>query len=211
MFDYSLMHWTTFFSAALLLNISPGPDMAFILGQTAKGGKSAGLAAMFGIWSGAFVHALMAALGLSAVLASSATAFAVVKWAGAAYLIWLGLQSLCSKSSPFTAEAAHCALSQGKIWRQGLLVSVMNPKVAVFFLAFLPQFVVHGAGPIAAQLFLHGVLIIAVAGLVELPLVYLGARLSVYFRRHPAVGLWLDRTMGGVLVALGARLAASER
>lgn len=93
MFDYSLVHWSTFFTAALLLNLSPGPDIAFILGQTARNGRQGGFSAMFGIWSGAFLHVIMAAVGLSAILATSAMAFSVVKWAGAAYLIWLGIQA----------------------------------------------------------------------------------------------------------------------
>ncbi|MFC0269458.1 LysE family translocator [Kushneria aurantia] len=210
MFDYSLVHWMGFFTAALLLNLSPGPDMAFILSQAAKGGRRRGLAAMSGIWSGAMCHVLLAALGLSAVLATSATAFSVVKWLGAAYLIWLGLQALSSRSSGLnTAEARQASGAQ--VWRKGVLVSLMNPKVAVFFLAFLPQFVVPGSGPVAAQLFLHGTLIILVAGFVELPLVYLGARLASLLRTRPAIGQWLDRAMGGVLIGLGIRLAVSER
>ncbi len=82
MFDYSLVHWSTFLSAAVLLNLSPGPDMAFILGQTARGGARAGFAAMLGIWTGAFGHVIMAAAGLSVILATSAVAFSIVKWAG---------------------------------------------------------------------------------------------------------------------------------
>ena len=97
MFDYSLIHWTTFFTAAVLLNLAPGPDIAFILGQTVRGGRNSGFAAMFGIWTGAFGHVLMAAAGLSAILATSAMAFSIVKWAGAAYLIWLVVYRLCDQ------------------------------------------------------------------------------------------------------------------
>jgi len=96
MFEYTLTHWGTFFVAAVLLNLSPGPDIAFILGQTARNGQRSGFAAMFGIWSGTFLHVLLAAVGLSAILATSATAFTFVKWIGAAYLIWLGVQALRS-------------------------------------------------------------------------------------------------------------------
>ncbi|MBL4748988.1 MAG: LysE family translocator [Amylibacter sp.] len=96
MFDYNILHWTTFLTAAVLLNLSPGPDIAFILGQTMRGGKRSGFAAMFGVWTGAFGHVLMAAAGLSVILATSAVAFSIVKWAGAAYLIWLGIAALRS-------------------------------------------------------------------------------------------------------------------
>ena len=155
MFDYTLVHWLTFLTAAVLLNLSPGPDIAFILGQTAKGGSKAGFAAMFGIWTGAGGHVLLAALGLSAVLATSAVAFSVVKWVGAGYLIWLGINALRSKGGGLVGNGGEKVISHWKIFRQGVLVSVLNPKVAVFFLAFLPQFVVEGAGPVWSQLLLH--------------------------------------------------------
>jgi len=101
MFDYSLLHWTGFLAAAILLNLAPGPDIAFILGQTVRGGRRAGFAALFGIWTGAFGYVLMATAGLSAILATSATAFSMVKWAGAAYLIWLGIAALRSDGGKF--------------------------------------------------------------------------------------------------------------
>lgn len=217
MFDYALLHWTTFFTAAALLTLAPGPDIAFILGQTVRGGRRAGFAAMAGIWSGALAHAVFAAAGLSAVLATSATAFVLVKWGGAGYLIWLGIAALRSRGGALAGAAAETGsggapdVSALRIARQGLLVSLLNPKVAIFFLAFLPQFVEPGAGPVWAQLLLHGVLVIAVAALIEPPLVLAGARLSEGLRRNPKLGLWLDRTLGAVLVGLGVRLALQER
>lgn len=140
MLDYSLAHWATFFTAAILLNVSPGPDMAFILGQTVKRGVRSGFSAMFGIWTGAFIHVVFAALGLSAILATSAVAFSAVKWIGAAYLIWLGIQSLLSKGTHTAVNSQVSPKSFTKIFKQGVLVAALNPKVAIFFLAFLPQF-----------------------------------------------------------------------
>lgn len=210
MFDYSLIHWTAFFSAAILLNLSPGPDIAFILGQTARGGRRAGFAAMFGIWTGAFIHVLMAAGGLSAILATSSLAFTAVKWIGAAYLIWLGINALRSKGDGFLTESAPLH-SPMHIFRQGTLVAALNPKVAIFFLAFLPQFVVVGAGPIWAQLFFHGSLIIVIAAFIEPPLVIAGAALAKALQNSKRVGMWLDRGLGALFVALGIRLALSER
>lgn len=211
MFDYTLVHWTAFLSAVILLNLAPGPDIAFILGQTAKGGRRAGFAAMFGIWTGAFMHVLMAAVGLSAILATSAIAFAIVKWVGAVYLIWLGIGALRSKDSRFLADGGSQAISIKQIFRQGMLVAVLNPKVAVFFLAFLPQFVVAGAGPAWAQLFLHGSLIIVVAAFIEPPIVLAGARLVQLLRNSKRLGTWLDRSLGALFVGLGIRLALSEQ
>ncbi|NNU67361.1 MULTISPECIES: LysE family translocator [Rhizobium] len=211
MFDYSFAHWLAFLSAAVLLNLSPGPDIAFILGHTMRSGKRAGFSALFGVWSGACLHVLMAALGLSAILAASAVAFSTVKWIGAAYLVWLGIQALRSGGGDGLITAAGESLPVARIYRQGILVSLLNPKVAIFFLAFLPQFVVEGAGPAWAQLMLHGALIIVVAAFIEPPLVLLGGRLADAIRHNQKIGLWLDRGLGALFVALGVRLALSSR
>lgn len=210
MFDYSLLHWPAFFTAAVLLNLSPGPDIAFILGQTVRGGRKSGFAAMLGIWTGAFGHVLMAAAGLSAILATSATAFSIVKWAGAAYLIWLGVRALRSGGGSFISGQAKRSPDFFPVFRQGVLVALLNPKVAIFFLAFLPQFVVAGAGPLWAQLFLHGSLIIVVAALVEPALVIAGDKLTTRLRNNSRIGLWMERSLGAVFVALGIRLALEE-
>lgn len=214
MFVYDIPHWTAFLTAAVLLNLSPGPDMAFILGHTVKGGAQAGTAAMVGIWTGAFGHVLLAALGLSAVVAASALAFSVVKWVGVAYLLWIGVQALRSRGGAFLPADADAAPERPALWavyRQGVLIDLLNPKVAIFFLAFLPQFVVEGAGPVWAQILLHGVLVIAVAALVEPPLVLLGDRLTARLRHSQRLALWLDRTLGALLIGLGLRLAVTER
>jgi len=211
MFDYTLAHWSAFLVAAVLLNLSPGPDIAFILAQTARNGQRAGFAAMFGIWGGAFFHVLLAAVGLSAILATSATAFSLVKWIGALYLVWLGVQTFRSGGASYTSETETTSSSNLKIFQQGILVAALNPKVAIFFLAFLPQFVVVGAGPTSAQLFLHGALIIVVAAFIEPPLVILGARLTRYLGRNPQVAAWMDRGLGALFIGLGARLALSDR
>lgn len=210
MFDYSLAHWATFFTAAVLLNLSPGPDMAFILGQTAKRGIQSGFSAMFGIWTGAFIHVIFAALGLSAILATSAVAFSAVKWVGAAYLIWLGIQALRSKGTNMSVNGQISPKSLMKIFKQGVLVAVLNPKVAIFFLAFLPQFVEVGAGPVSAQLFLHGFLIIVVAAFVEPPLILAGGKLTGYLSNNARVSRWMDCGLGALFVWLGIKLATSD-
>ena len=211
MFDYSFAHWATFITAAVLLNLSPGPDMAFILGQTVKRGVQSGFSAMFGIWAGAFIHVLFAALGLSAILATSAFAFSAVKWIGAAYLIWLGIQALRSRGTKISVKNPTTPHEMVKIFKQGALVAVLNPKVAVFFLAFLPQFVEIGAGPASAQLFLHGILIIVVAGFVEPPLILIGGKLTSYLSHNTKVSRWMDRGLGALFIGLGMKLATTDR
>lgn len=210
MFDYTLLHWTTFLTAAVLLNLSPGPDIAFILGQTMRGGNKSGFAAMFGVWTGAFGHVLMAAAGLSIILATSAAAFTIVKWAGAIYLIWLGVTALRSGGGKFVSENVQSSTYFYPIYKQGVLIGLLNPKVAIFFLAFLPQFVVVGAGPVSAQLFLHGFLIIVVAAFIEPPLILAGSKLTTTLRNNKSIGTWMDRTLGSLFIALGIRLAMEK-
>lgn len=166
---------------------------------------------MLGVWSGAFGHVLMAAAGLSVILATSAVAFSAVKWAGAVYLIWLGISALRSGGGSFVSEGVKTSRDFSQVYKQGLFVGLLNPKVAIFFLAFLPQFVVVGAGPVWAQLFLHGSLIIVVAAFIEPPLVIAGERLTSKLRGNPSIGLWMDRTLGGIFIALGVRLALEKR
>jgi len=211
MFDYSLAHWATFFTAAVLLNLSPGPDIAFILGQTAKRGVQSGFSAMFGIWTGAFIHVIFAALGLSAILATSAVAFSAVKWIGAAYLLWLGIQALRSRGTNISINGQVSPKGLMILFKQGVLVAVLNPKVAVFFLAFLPQFVEPGAGPVSVQLFLHGFLIIVVAAFVEPPLILIGGRLTKYLSTNTHVSRWMDRGLGALFIGLGIKLATTDR
>ncbi|WP_425093055.1 LysE family translocator [Tropicimonas sp. S265A] len=209
MFDYSLAHWGAFFAAAFALNLSPGPDIAFILGRTVQAGRRAGFAAMGGLWTGALGHVLFATLGLSAILAQSASVFTAVKWAGAGYLIWLGIKTLRNSGGSYVAGNGP-VMSIGQSYRQGVLVNLMNPKVAVFFLAFLPQFVEPSAGPVWAQIFLHGVLIIFVAACVEPLVILAGDRLARGLRDRPQVGVWLDRVVGGILIGFGLKLAAAR-
>ncbi len=194
----------------MLLNLAPGPDIAFVLGRTVAGGRRAGFAAMFGIWTGAFGHVLAAAVGLSAILATSALACSLVKWAGAAYLIWLGIQALRSGGGRLVGDTEKRAENLPAVFRQAMLIPALNPKVAIFFLAFLPQFVVPGAGPVPAQLFLRGLLIIVTAAFIEPVLVIAGDRLTAALRSRPRLGAWLDRVLGGMLVALGVKLTSSK-
>ena len=209
MFDYSLAHWLTFFTAAALLTLSPGPDIAFILAQTAKRGRQAGFLAMYGVWTGAFFHVFLAAFGLSAILATSAAAFSLVKLSGAGYLIWLGLQSFRSHGA--LSKTKPLDSSSMSIYKQGIIVAALNPKTALFFLSFLPQFVGIKAGPVSAQLFLHGSLVIAVALFIEPLLVIAGAKLTTKMNSNPRLGIWLDRGLGTLFVGLGLSLITQQQ
>lgn len=210
MLHYTMSHWLVFLAAAFVLNLSPGPDITFILGHTIRSGKQGGLAAMLGIWLGACCHIIFAVVGLSAIIAGSAEAFLIIKSVGVAYLVWLAVQSLRSKGN-FHIQEPSPRVSTRSIFTQGVLVDLLNPKVAIFFLAFLPQFVVAGAGPVWLQLLVHGLLIIMVAAIIEPPLVLLGERITRKIRSTNRIGIWLDRALGTLFIGLAVKLAVTDR
>lgn len=214
MLEYTLLHWTTFLVAVALLELSPGADMAFMLSQTVRNGRKAGFAALFGSMVATLFHILLAAIGLSAVLATSAVAFSLVKWCGVMYLLWLGLQAFKSSQESASRESANQEsenpASSRAIFLQGMFICALNPKVAIFFMAFLPQFVVEGAGPIAFQFLFHGIVMVVVGLLLQTPLILLGSRIAEKLKGNRRIGTWMDRCLGAVFIALGVRLAISK-
>src|SRR5687768_4372361 len=146
-----------FIGAVVVLVLAPGPDMAYMLTRTIAQGRKAGAVAAIGINVGAYVHVLAAVLGLSAILATSSVAFTLVKWIGACYLVWMGIQALTHSARIDLGKASTAGLKLRTIFWQGFLSDVLNPKVALFFLAFLPQFVTYGTGDEVQQLLVLGV------------------------------------------------------
>jgi len=210
MTDYA--YWALFLSAALALNLAPGPDLLYILSRTIANGRRVGVASALGVCSGALVHVLAAALGVSAILATSALAFALVKYVGAAYLLYLGIQALRSAGSGFDLQLRQgAATSAWSAFKQGVLVDILNPKVAIFFMAFLPQFVRPELGAVPLQLLGLGLLVIGVAIVVEVLFVLVAARATTAIRNNRAISVWLDRALGSILLGLGVRLGLSER
>jgi threonine/homoserine/homoserine lactone efflux protein len=203
-------YWFLFLSAALALNLSPGPDLLYVLSRTLGHGRRVGLAAVAGVCSGALVHVAAAALGLSLLLATAPTLFALLTFVGAAYLVWLGVSMWRFAGAAFLPNAtAQQGVSAGQAFWQGVLVDVLNPKVVVFFMAFLPQFVREGHGSATAQLLLLGTLVVLGAFVVE-TLAVLGAdQLAAWLRSNTGVTLWLERILGGIMVLLGLTLAFS--
>jgi RhtB (resistance to homoserine/threonine) family protein len=192
-----------------LLTISPGADMALVAKMTIERGRRAALIASVGICTGLFVHATASALGLSVVLATSAEAFTVVKFAGAAYLAYLGLRSIRDSFARGAAAVSLADPPRGAAYLQGLLSNVLNPKVAVFYLTFLPQFI-DPSGNVLAQSLLFAVAH-SVMGILWLSLyAYVLGRLSAFFARA-GVRQWLERVTGAVLIGLGLRLAFERR
>lgn len=200
-----------FITTGLVLNLTPGVDMLYTISRTAQGGWRSGLAAAAGICAGCVVHTLAAALGLAALLSTSPLAFNAVKWVGAAYLLWLGAGMLRTawRGAPAVAALALAPASTARVFRQGFVTNVLNPKVALFFMALLPQFI-DTAAPhkTAAFLFLGAVFI--VNGFAFLcVLVALVARLRT-LRASARAARVLQAAGGTLFVALAARLAAAR-
>jgi threonine/homoserine/homoserine lactone efflux protein len=198
-----------FIVSGLVFTITPGPDIAYIAMRSVQVGWRGGAAATVGISSGCLVHVIACALGLSALLAASSAAFAIVKWVGAAYLCYVGITMLLSRPSAASAEPAKDAgpLSLAKVYWQGVLTNVLNPKVALFFLAFLPQFVIVDAPDKGLALLLLGLIFVFNATLVCFCVAAFAARTARGVRQSGRAELWINRGLGGLFVYLGTRIA----
>jgi threonine/homoserine/homoserine lactone efflux protein len=207
----SLHSLLIFTLAAAAMNISPGPSNLYVMSRSLAQGARAGLVAAAGLATGSLFHVSVTALGLSVVLRYSPTLYAVVKLAGAAYLILLGLRLLLSKSAAFAAAPSDSRRSHGRIFRESILVEMLNPKTALFFLAFLPQFADPGAGPLAPQLLLLGGVVTLTAIPCDAFVAFAAGAAANVLARQPLYGRLQKWLSGSILVGLGAYVAASER
>jgi threonine/homoserine/homoserine lactone efflux protein len=199
-----------FVLASLALIATPGQDNLYVITRGIAGGRKVALVSAWGVCCGLVVHTALAAVGLSAILAQSALAFSVVKWVGAAYLIYLGVRTLLDRQA-FAPSGDPEPASLRKVFLQGVASNVLNPKVALFFLAFLPQFVSPGAGNAAAQFFVLGSLFTLLGlALISLIAVFSGT-LGEWLRVRPSFAGILRWLTGFVLVGLGVRLALERR
>ena len=209
-------HLWLFIVSGLLLNITPGPDSLFIMARSASQGWRAGFAACWGVGTGVFVHVFAAALGMSALLATSATAFTAVKVIGAGYLVWIGLGMLRQRRAadaalPTEDTATPRAIPYAQIFRQGFLTNVLNPKVALFFLAFVPQFIAPDAPSKPLAFLVLGAIFDFNGMLWCHALALFTAFASQRLQVGAALARWLNRAIGAVFVALGVRLALATR
>ena len=200
-----------FIAAGLLLNLTPGADMALVARCSAAQGFKAGAAAALGVGAGCWLHTAAAALGLSALLAGSTTAFGLLRWAGAAYLVWLGWGLLRAPpgADPVAAESPAPA-GLRRLFVQGFLTNALNPKVALFFLAFMPQFIAADAPNNTLAFIVLGTVFVVDGTAVNLALAWAVAALRQRLDGSPALRLagdWLNRGVGGLFVLLGLRLA----
>jgi threonine/homoserine/homoserine lactone efflux protein len=199
-----------FMAATLALNLAPGPDMVYVSTRSVSQGRRAGIISALGIAAGCGVHTLAIASGLAALLSAVPIAYEIVRWAGAAYLIWLGLQSLRSGTG-LARDTQSPPLDGWAVFRQGMITNVLNPKVALFFLAFLPQFVDRANGSVVLQILALGCLFNLSGTAVNVGVACLASSMRGWLapgRRAERVFRWLS---GTVFIALGLRLALSER
>lgn len=202
-----------FVAAGLLLNITPGPDTAYVVGRSLQLGWRGGTAAALGIGVGCLVHIVAAAVGLSALLAASSTAFAAIKLIGAAYLCYIGLRMVLTRAdvAAAPADAAPAARSLRQVFWQGALTNALNPKVALFFLAFLPQFV-DMASPSKPLAFLVLGLIFNATGTVwNLGMAVAAARAAGRVKQSQRVMVWINRALGSLFIYLGVRVAMLQQ
>jgi len=207
-------HLLLFIAAGWLLNLTPGPDVLYIVTHSLRSGARAGIIAGLGITAGCFVHIFAAAVGVSALLATSAMAFTVLKWMGAAYLLWIGIKILFSRRPQATTDLMAAAASEPQrplkaVFIGGFWTNVLNPKVAIFFLAFVPQFIAPDATSPALAFAMLGVLF----NLNAVPVNTGWALVAAWMAKRDAVqrGMhWLDRAAGVMFIGFGIKLALTD-
>ena len=201
-----------FLGASMALTIAPGPDNIFVITQGLARGRRAAVITAWGMCSGVTVHTLAAAAGISALFYSSALAFQAVKYAGAAYLLYLAWQVLRERGS-LTATAAGDSSGPGgaALFRRGFIMNVLNPKVAIFFLAFLPQFTVREAGNIPVQRAVLGLIFMAQALVIFTLIGFFSGSVGGWIQRRPKAGMYFNWLAGAIFAVLGLRLALAER
>jgi threonine/homoserine/homoserine lactone efflux protein len=203
---------TTFICVVLTLMVIPGPAVILTVTRSLTGGRLIGLATGLGIGVGDMMHTVMAALGLSAILMTSAVAFAAVKYLGVAYLLYLGIRSILQKNGQEAAIAAPAAAIKPRTaFTQAILAEMLNPKTALFFLAFLPQFVHAGRGQVTQQLLLLGVIFVLLSILVTTVIVFAAGYLRRIGGRFSLLQRWQGKIVGGIYLGLGAKLALQQR
>ena len=212
---FGITHFEFFVVAVFLLNVTPGPDTAYIIGRSVAQGRGAGLMSALGICAGCCVHSLACAFGLTALLAASAAAFTVIKFVGAIYLIYLGVRLIFAQPAADQAvgeaRAAGAPKSLRQLFLQGFWTNVLNPKVVLFFVSFFPQFVTTGSDHKVLAFLTLGVVFVVMSLIWSCFIAWIAGSVTRRFSGKPLVKKWLDRGVGSAFVGLGVKLATASR
>lgn len=209
---FGIENYLGFIAAGIILNLTPGADTMFILTKSISQGRKAGIYSVFGITTGALIHTILASLGLSVILAKSATAFAVVKYLGVAYLIFLGIKMIIDKKNTFdtnSSKTEHIDLK--KVYQQAVLTNVLNPKVALFFLAFLPQFINPEYATGYLPFIMLGVTFMTTGTIWCLFLAYSSSMITKTLRENDNIGMFMQKISGLIFIGLGIRLFTQKQ
>lgn len=205
-----IQHFSAFVLACIALNLTPGLDTFYILTRSGREGRAVGVAAALGTNTGNIVHTLAATLGISAILMASSLAFAALKYLGAAYLLWFGLRMVFARAGEHQPSKTT-GKGMAAAFRQGMLTNVLNPKVALFFLAFLPQFVSMDAAHPQLGMMVLGLTLLCTGTTWSMVLALLGGKFHHLLQTRPRVRQWMDRVCGTVLLAFGLKLALQTK
>ena len=209
--SFGIVNFGLFCAAVLLLNATPGPDTAYIVGRSVAQGRAAGLVSALGISVGCLFHCFASAFGLTALLATSATAFTAIKLAGGIYLVYLGIRmALAKPARPTEAPVMKDVRPLKKIFWQAVVTNILNPKVVLFFLSFFPQFVLADAQHKTIAFLLLGATFVAMSTVWNCGTGFLAGTLARRAGRNPQVKMWLERVVGSAFVALGIKLATTR-
>ena len=200
-----------FFIASLLLNRTPGNDMIFVASRSLSQGTRAGYFSALGIFAGCFVHILAAIFGLSIIISKSAVLFEIIKYAGAGYLIYIGIKMLLTKNIQNVSTKGLTYQSNWSLFKQGTLTNALNPKVAIFFISFLPQFVDPQSPYLKIQLFTLGLWFAIQGTVVLLGVALVMGKTTNFLKQNPTFWIWQERITGMVLISLGIKLALTTR
>jgi threonine/homoserine/homoserine lactone efflux protein len=207
---FGIHDFWVFLTAGILLNLTPGPDTFYILGRSVAQGRSAGVASVLGISVGSIFHTLAAAVGLSALLAASSIAFTIIKLAGGAYLVYLGVRMLLAGRSSTALSTEFASPSFASAFRQGIVTNILNPKVALFFLAFMPQFIAPESESKFLAFVTLGLCFVTTGTIWCLCLAWFSAMFSKRLRGDNAVAQVLNKATGGLFILLGVRVATAK-
>jgi len=209
---FGIINFETFLIAGLILNLTPGADTMYILGRSITQGKKAGILSALGISTGAIFHIIFATLGISIILEKSAIAFEIVKYAGAAYLIFLGFKAILKKTDEkFELSKENQVTNYRKIYISGVFTNILNPKVALFFLAFLPQFIDPSYAENYLPFLILGITFLTTGTIWCLILALFASKLSNRIRKNYKIKNWLDKITGVLFLTLGIKLALTKK